>query len=122
MSVYGNKRNAKETDEPKPISWYGRHKLLSENLINQFSEMRKNILCNSLRLFNVYGEGQDLQDLKQGMISIFISMAIKEKFIRTLINFFLLIPFIQNINNSLFFSYFNNSKNIEIAKTKGNIL
>tara|TARA_Y100000589_G_scaffold62198_1_gene53433 strand:- start:2080 stop:3006 length:927 start_codon:yes stop_codon:yes gene_type:complete len=82
MSVYGNKKNAKETDFPQPISWYGRHKLLSENLINQFSEMRKNIICNSLRLFNVYGEGQDLQDLKQGMISIFISMAIKEKFIK----------------------------------------
>ena len=82
MSVYGNKRNAKETDEPKPISWYGRHKLLSENLINQFSQMKKNIICNSLRLFNVYGAGQDLNDLKQGMISIFVSMAIKENFIQ----------------------------------------
>ena len=79
MSVYGNKLNAKENDQLNPISWYGRHKLLSENLIKHFSEIRKNVKCNSLRLFNVYGEGQDLQDLKQGMISIFISMAIKQK-------------------------------------------
>lgn len=79
MSVYGNKLNAKENDQLNPISWYGRHKLLSENLVQHFSEIRNNIKCNSLRLFNVYGEGQDLQDLKQGMISIFISMAIKQK-------------------------------------------
>ena len=81
MSVYGNKRNAKENDEVNPISWYGQHKLVSENLIKKFSEMRKEVVCNSLRLFNVYGEGQDLEDLKQGMISIFVSMAIKNKLI-----------------------------------------
>lgn len=82
MSVYGNKLNAKENDQLNPISWYGRHKLLSENLIQQFSDIRNNVKCSSLRLFNVYGEGQDLQDLKQGMISIFISMAIKQKNIK----------------------------------------
>lgn len=81
MSVYGNKLNANENDQLNPISWYGRHKLLSENLMQHFSEIRNNVMCNSLRLFNVYGEGQDLQDLKQGMISIFISMAIKQKHI-----------------------------------------
>ena len=79
MSVYGNKLNAKENDQLNPISWYGRHKLLSENLIQHFSEIRKNVKCNSLRLFNVFGEGQDLEDHKQGMISIFISMALKQK-------------------------------------------
>ena len=76
MSVYGNKLNAHENDKLNPISWYGKHKLLSENLIEHFSEIKKNVICNSLRLFNVYGEGQDLQDLKQGMISIFITMAL----------------------------------------------
>lgn len=82
MSVYGNRMDSKEIDNLRPISWYGQHKLLSENLIEQFSKMRKGVKCNSLRLFNVYGKGQDLQDLKQGMISIFISMAIKNKFIQ----------------------------------------
>ena len=73
MAVYGNTLNAKETDKIKPISWYGRHKYIAETLLEEF------VNCNSIRLFNVYGNGQDLDDLKQGMISIFISMAIRNK-------------------------------------------
>ena len=79
MSVYGNKLNAKENDNTNPISWYGKHKLLSEYLIRDFAKFRPNLKCNCLRLFNVYGKGQDLNDLKQGMVSIFIAMAIKDK-------------------------------------------
>jgi len=79
MSVYGNKIKARESDIPKPLSWYGKHKLLSENLIKDFSRIKPNLKCNCLRLFNVYGSGQDLNDLKQGMVSIFIAMAIKNK-------------------------------------------
>ncbi len=81
MSVYGNRLLAKESDLPNPISWYGKHKYLSENLIKDFAQYRKEVKCNSLRLFNVYGNGQDLDDLKQGMVSIFISMAIRDGFI-----------------------------------------
>tara|TARA_A100001035_G_scaffold279980_1_gene283365 strand:+ start:38526 stop:39458 length:933 start_codon:yes stop_codon:yes gene_type:complete len=79
MSVYGNKLNANENDIPEPLSWYGKHKLLSEKLIRDFSKIKPNLKCNCLRLFNVYGKGQDLSDLKQGMVSIFIAMAIKNK-------------------------------------------
>ena len=68
-------------DSPNPISWYGKHKYISENIIKDFAQYRTDVKCNNLRLFNVYGNGQDLNDLKQGMISIFISMAIKNKFI-----------------------------------------
>ena len=32
-----------------------------------------------VRLFNVYGPGQDLANLKQGMVSIFCAMAIKDQ-------------------------------------------
>ena len=35
--------------------------------------------CISLRLFNVYGPGQNLENLKQGMISIYLAQAIKDK-------------------------------------------
>lgn len=77
MAVYGNKLDACENDLVKPISWYGRHKYLSENLLEEFSNKNENVKCNSLRLFNVYGEGQDLDDFQQGMISIFISMAVR---------------------------------------------
>ena len=79
MSVYGNKLNAKENDPTFPLSWYGKHKLISERLIKDFSYFYPSVKLNCLRLFNVYGEGQDLKDLKQGMVSIFIAMAIKNK-------------------------------------------
>ena len=79
MSVYGNNSNAKECDNTNPISWYGKHKLLSEYLIRDFAKFRPDLKCNCLRLFNVYGQGQDLDDFKQGMVSIFIAMAIKDK-------------------------------------------
>ena len=79
MAVYGNKLNAKETDKIMPISWYGRHKYIAETLLEEFANKYKNVNCNSIRLFNVYGNGQDLDDLKQGMISIFISMAVRNK-------------------------------------------
>ncbi len=82
MSVYGNKTYAKEIDSPQPISWYGKHKFISENLIKDFAKLRPEISFNILRLFNVYGSGQDLDDLKQGMVSIFIAMAIKEEIIK----------------------------------------
>ena len=30
-----------------------------------------------MRMFNVYGPGQDMENMKQGMVSIFLSQAIK---------------------------------------------
>ena len=82
MSVYGNTLNAKENLVASPLSWYGKHKYISESLIKDFSTYRDDIRFTSLRLFNVYGTGQDLNDLQQGMISIFLAMAIKDKLIR----------------------------------------
>lgn len=82
MSVYGNKINAKENDITNPLSWYGSHKLLSEILLENFTKKNSNVLVNNLRLFNVYGIGQDLLDLQQGMISIFVSMAVNNKFVK----------------------------------------
>ena len=62
-----------ETILPNPISCYGISKLTSENYLKLFSS---EIPFISLRMFNVYGPGQDLQNLRQGMVSIFISQAI----------------------------------------------
>ena len=78
MSVYGNPINgiAKEEDEPSPLSCYGISKLASENYLKIFSDYLPFV---SLRMFNVYGPGQDLNNLKQGMVSIFISQALKNK-------------------------------------------
>lgn len=78
MSVYGevNDKPVKETQRPLPISCYGISKLASENYLEIFS---KNIPFVSMRMFNVYGPGQNLNNLKQGMVSIFIAQALKNK-------------------------------------------
>jgi len=78
MSVYGDKRKkVKETDSCKPISFYGLTKLSSEKFISMFSN--KKINYTILRLFNVYGEGQSLDNLKQGMIRIYLTQIFKNK-------------------------------------------
>ena len=57
-----------------------------------------------------------MEDVKIGeeefKIGSELNETIIEKFIRLRINFFFVTPLVQNINNSLFFSYFNNSKKI----------
>lgn len=72
MSVYGDLR--KKVDEncnTKPISFYGLSKLSSEKYIKMFSNVK--IKYTILRFFNVYGEGQTLNNLQQGMIRIFLT-------------------------------------------------
>ena len=49
--------------------------MASAHYLRIFKEF--NINSTALRLFNVYGPGQCLIDLKQGMVSIYIAMAIK---------------------------------------------
>ena len=82
MSVYGdhNKIKVKETDFKKltPISNYGLNKLISESYLS-FSKRINNINFTILRLFNVYGPGQDLKNLEQGMLSIYFSFFLKNK-------------------------------------------
>ena len=79
MSVYGDHDNlpVSENDSCKPKSFYAVGKLASENYLKLYSE--KNLKTTALRFFNVYGPGQNLINMKQGMISIFLSMALKEK-------------------------------------------
>ena len=76
MSVYGDKKEyVDENSETDPKSFYGVGKLASEKYLSIYSN--SNLKCTSLRLFNVYGENQNLSNLKQGMISIYLSMALK---------------------------------------------
>ena len=75
MSVYGNNARAKESDACNPLSWYGRHKLMAEELLCEFSTKNPSVICNSLRIYTCYGPGQDKNDLQQGMISIYEAMA-----------------------------------------------
>lgn len=78
MSVYGDQEEPLvcEQTSPKPKSFYAVGKLASENYMRIYSDMY-GLKCTALRFFNVYGEGQNLKNLKQGMASIYLAMAVK---------------------------------------------
>lgn len=73
MSVYGIKpdRQIDEGDDCHPQSFYGVAKLASEHYLRIYQQYGIN--TTSLRLFNVYGPGQNLSNLRQGMVSIFLA-------------------------------------------------
>lgn len=77
MSVYGQVEDhaVSETHVTNPISCYGISKLTSERYLELFSDKLSYI---NLRMFNVYGPGQDLKNLRQGMVSIFLAQALKK--------------------------------------------
>ena len=78
MSVYGDQMDKpiseKETTRPK--SFYGVGKLASEDYLRIYADF--GIRCTALRLFNVYGPGQNLVNMKQGMVSIFMAQALND--------------------------------------------
>jgi len=78
MSVYGQptKKRVNEKDECEPLSCYGVGKLMTEKYLHIF---RKQIPFVSLRMANVYGPGQDMNNLRQGMVSIYLAQALKNK-------------------------------------------
>jgi UDP-glucose 4-epimerase len=75
MSVYGNTANApiREEHECSPLSCYGVGKLAAEHYLRVYEDQLPSI-C--LRMFNVYGPGQDLANLRQGMVSIYVAQAL----------------------------------------------
>jgi UDP-glucose 4-epimerase len=81
MSVYGVKPDepAKEDAELKPESFYGVGKLASEHYMRIFEQY--GIHSTSLRLFNVYGPGQNMGNLRQGMVSIFMAQMLENNHI-----------------------------------------
>ena len=75
MSVYGDQKMPfKESFITKPLSFYGVGKVASELYCSIYRKFGLKI--SILRLFNVYGPGQDLSDFKQGMISIYLGQAL----------------------------------------------
>jgi len=79
MSVYGGQETeiVDEKSSPNPISFYSVGKLASESYMKIYSKLGIN--CIVLRLFNVYGPGQNLKNFRQGMVSIFLAQAFKNK-------------------------------------------
>ena len=78
MSVYGDisSEEAFEDLNLNPKSFYAVGKLASEHYMKIYQE-NYGIQCIALRLFNCYGIGQNLDNLDQGMVSIFLAMALK---------------------------------------------
>lgn len=78
MSVYGDCGIPLCCEEVSttPKSFYAVGKLASENYMRIYSEF--GITCTALRFFNVYGVGQNLNNLRQGMASIYLTMAMKD--------------------------------------------
>lgn len=80
-TIYGQQADPiflSEEAVPNPISFYAIGKLASERYLKLFTN-EYGISTVVLRLFNVYGPGQNLDNLDQGMASIFLAQAIRNK-------------------------------------------
>lgn len=79
MSVYGRQpdRPVSEDATTCPESFYAVGKLASEHYLRIYQQF--GITAISLRLFNVYGPGQNMANLRQGMVSIYLAQALKNK-------------------------------------------
>ena len=77
LSVYGQAMHlpTPESCIPNPKSYYAINKLAAEQYIQLFSSYT-DINYTIFRLFTTYGEGQNLQNRNQGLLSIFISYII----------------------------------------------
>tara|TARA_B100000212_G_scaffold269132_1_gene208513 strand:+ start:181 stop:1122 length:942 start_codon:yes stop_codon:yes gene_type:complete len=80
MSIYGenpNQEKYNELAEVNPKSFYAVGKLTSEKYMKIYHE-QYGINFTALRYFNVYGPGQNLQNLRQGMVSIYLKQFIDD--------------------------------------------
>jgi UDP-glucose 4-epimerase len=79
MSIYGDQecQPVSETVMPKPRSFYGVGKLASEAYVKIYAGM--GLETTSLRLFNVYGPGQNMENLRHGMVSIYMAYILKNE-------------------------------------------
>jgi len=79
MSVYGDQPDAPvaETADCRPNSFYGVGKLASEHDLRIW-QRQYGMETVALRLFNVYGPGQNMGNMRQGMVSIFLAQLVRE--------------------------------------------
>jgi UDP-glucose 4-epimerase len=76
MSVYGDVEDKPiaETLICEPLSCYGVGKFASEGYLKVHQRQLPYVL---MRMYNVYGPGQDMRNLRQGMVSIFLAQALQ---------------------------------------------
>ena len=77
MSVYGRGGSEPLSEESptEPVSYYGASKLAAERALAVAAGA--GLRTCSLRMFNVYGAGQDLENLDQGMVSIYLAYILR---------------------------------------------
>ena len=77
MSAYGEAPDAPVTESAHcaPLSCYGVGKLAAEGYLRVYA---RELPYVALRMFNVYGPGQDMANLRQGMVSIFLAQALAQ--------------------------------------------
>lgn len=77
MAVYGTQPDAPVSEAAPcvPKSFYGVGKMASEHYLRIHEN--QGIRSTALRLFNVYGPGQNLENLRQGMVSIYLAQALR---------------------------------------------
>jgi UDP-glucose 4-epimerase len=75
MSVYGATPNepVREDMPLQPLSCYGVGKAAAEGYLRVYS---RRVPFVAMRMFNVYGPGQDMSNLRQGMVSIYLAQAL----------------------------------------------
>lgn len=73
MAVYGlvDEFPVREDLKCEPSSFYGITKLAGEHYVRRFQSER--LRTTVFRMFNVYGPGQNLVNMKQGMVSIYLA-------------------------------------------------
>lgn len=76
MALYGSVPDEPigEDTTPQPLSIYAVGKLASENYLRIFS--RFGLKPTILRYFSIYGPGQNMSNLRQGVVSIFLALAL----------------------------------------------
>ena len=76
MSVYGaaEDRPIEEHTPCAPLSCYGVGKLAAEGYLRVYARQLPSV-C--LRMFNVYGPGQNMKNMRQGMVSIYLAQALE---------------------------------------------
>ena len=80
MSVYGQAITipTKETEACFPDAYYAVHKLASEHYVRIYGQ-EHGIDCTIFRLYTTYGHGQNLDNINQGLLSIFLSYIVNNK-------------------------------------------
>ena len=78
MAIYGNPPSLPVSeDAPQiPLSYYGVSKLASEHLLRVAAQ--EGLRPTSLRFFSVYGAGQNLDNVKQGIVSIYLAYLLRD--------------------------------------------